>query len=113
MPYEPIPQYLNQLSAAMIPFRISPLTLAVDPVKLYEYLASSLPVVSTPLPEVDRFGEVIAVASNAGDFLAALDIAIHSDTAALRKRRRDLVIGETWSRRARDVLAVAHGARTG
>lgn len=107
VPYQAIPQYLNQFSAAIIPFRISPLTLAVDPVKLYEYLSSSLPVVSTPLPEVDRFGDVISVATSPAEFLNALDSAIHGDTADIRKRRRDSVFEETWSRRASDILSVA------
>src|SRR5262249_41896542 len=41
---------------ALMPFRVNQLTLAANPLKVREYLAAGLPVVSTAIPEVERLG---------------------------------------------------------
>ena len=56
-PYESLPHYLKYFDVAQIPFVINKLTFSVNPIKLYEYLAAGLRVVSTPMPEVVRYAE--------------------------------------------------------
>lgn len=51
-PYHELPGYLQAASVLLLPFIQSPTTEAVNPCKLWEYLASGRPVVSTPLREV-------------------------------------------------------------
>ena len=41
--------------ALMLPFRVDELTRAVDPVKLYEYIALGKPIVASHWPALDRF----------------------------------------------------------
>lgn len=50
--YDMLPQYLFQSKVAIIPFKVNNLTAAVTPLKLYEYLASGTPVVTTILPDI-------------------------------------------------------------
>ena len=45
-------QWTAKFSAGLIPFRLTALTAAFDPVKYYEYRAAGLPILST------RFGEM-------------------------------------------------------
>ena len=71
--YEKLPAYARGLDVGLIPFRINELTRAVNPIKLREYLSAGLPVVSTPLPEVSRYGELVSVAANAAEFVAACE----------------------------------------
>jgi glycosyltransferase involved in cell wall biosynthesis len=47
-----LPAYLAHADVALIPFEVSPLTQAVSPLKVFEYLAMGVPVVSTPLVEL-------------------------------------------------------------
>jgi len=51
-PYQALPSLLAQATVGIIPFLINDLIKATNPIKLYEYLAAGLPVVSTPMPEV-------------------------------------------------------------
>lgn len=50
--YHELPSLLAAASVAMIPFVLSDLIRGTSPIKLYEYLAAGVPVVSTPMPEV-------------------------------------------------------------
>ena len=62
-PYETLPSYCKAFDVGIIPFRINELTLKANPLKLREYLAAGLPVVSTDLPEVRRFRGLVRIAS--------------------------------------------------
>lgn len=71
VPYEKLPYYLHAFSAAIIPFKIRPLTVATNPIKAYEYMATGIPVVTTPMPEMASFGEFVTI-SEAEGFITAL-----------------------------------------
>jgi len=50
--YSELPRYLSNFSYCLIPFKITDMTKGVNPIKYWEYLASGIPILSTPLPEV-------------------------------------------------------------
>lgn len=54
--YADLPGYAKAFDVALMPFRVNELTLAANPLKVREYLAAGLPVVSTAIPEVERLG---------------------------------------------------------
>jgi teichuronic acid biosynthesis glycosyltransferase TuaH len=62
-PYELLPAYLHEMDVALIPFLDNEVSRAANPVKLWEYLATGKPIVSTPLPEVMPLGDLVRVAS--------------------------------------------------
>ena len=55
-PYEALPAYCRGFDVALVPFPVSEVTLNANPLKAREYLAAGLPVVSTPIPEVEVLG---------------------------------------------------------
>ena len=59
-------------SVGIIPFQISTLADAVDPIKIYEYLALGLPTVSFRMPQIDDYPYTTTV-ENVEDFIEALD----------------------------------------
>src|SRR5260221_3165113 len=50
-PYASLPELFAAADAGIVPFRLTPMTHAIHPIKVYEYLAAGLPVVSTPRSE--------------------------------------------------------------
>ena len=48
-----LPAYLGAFDVGIVPFTISPTTHAVSPLKVYEYLASGVPVAAPPLRSLD------------------------------------------------------------
>jgi hypothetical protein len=102
---EDLMRYLAWYDAAMLPFVVGPVTDAVSPLKLFEYLAAGKPVVSTPLAEVSRY-PVVLLADEARTFALALDHALEMREdrmyLGLMKKTAD---ENTWEARAQDMLA--------
>ena len=94
-PYHDLPAYCKQFDVGLIPFKINQLTLAVNPIKLREYLAAGLPVVSTPLPEVILYDHLIETAETPDDFESAVNRAIAADPSATAERAAAM-LKEGW-----------------
>jgi glycosyltransferase involved in cell wall biosynthesis len=71
--YQSLPGYCKKFDIAVLPFVVNELTLAANPLKLREYLAAGLPVVATPLPEVQKLGELVRAATTPEEFLSQCD----------------------------------------
>ena len=54
-PHRDLQNYLRVSDIGLIPFKKSLLTESVNPIKVYEYLATELPVVATGVPEIANF----------------------------------------------------------
>jgi O-antigen biosynthesis protein len=79
-PYESLPSYLSNIDVCLIPFKINDITLASNPIKMYEYLAAGKPVVSTALPEVVRnASEIVYIGKDEMDFLRKVEIAVNEN----------------------------------
>jgi hypothetical protein len=96
VPYASLRKHFAGIDVSMIPFRISPLTLATNPLKLYEYFACGHPVVSSPLPEVLEFGDMIYVARTPVEFVAQLENAMEENNLEAAHNRRRLAERESW-----------------
>jgi glycosyltransferase involved in cell wall biosynthesis len=100
-PYAALPAFLQHCDLCLLPFVQSALTRAVDPVKLYEYLAAGRPVVATPLPELDKCGDLIARAAGPDEWLATIARQLAApEPAATRQARLAFAAAHTWQDRA-------------
>ncbi len=105
--YHHLPAYVNQFDVCLLPFKITPLTSSVNPVKLYEYLAAGKPIVSTPLNEVLPYRAVVNVAARE-EFSAAVETVLRTDYSAetLVRQRREVARCNTWDQRVEQIIAV-------
>jgi glycosyltransferase involved in cell wall biosynthesis len=100
MPYHRLPSLLSQARVGLIPFELNSLTLATNPIKLYEYFSLGMPVVSARLPEVEQFHDLVYIASDSAGFAAALQDALREDDPERRLRRKAVAGAENWGARA-------------
>lgn len=108
--YADIPAYGSGFDVALMPWLAGSSWIhASNPIKLKEYLALGLPVVSVDFAEVRHYAEVIAVARDADDFVAQVRAALATDGAAAPQRRA-AVAGASWERKAADLIDLAEGA---
>ena len=99
VPYSTLRFHLASVDVCMIPFLISPLTLATNPLKLYEYFACGHPVVSSALPEVQEFNDLVYVANNPQEFAMQLEAAMEENNPAAAFKRRAIAQRESWTAR--------------
>ena len=96
VPYHELTKYLYSFDVCIMPFKVNELTYATNPVKVYEYLASGKPVVSTLLPEVVMMGDVVGTAKNTEEFIAKIDEAISDDSNQKQLERINFSKSNDW-----------------
>lgn len=104
--YKILPQYLKHFDVCLLPFKINELTKSVSPIKMFEYMASGKPIVSTNLPEPAKYGDIIYVAENREDFVKKIELALDENDQNLVQKRIQIAIENTWDRRVDDVLNI-------
>ena len=95
-PYGELPAYCRAFDAALLPFRINDMTRNINPIKLREYLAAGLPVISTPLPEALPYQPDVLIADDAEPFARQCGLALTRSDPPARRRRSRRVAGESW-----------------
>jgi glycosyltransferase involved in cell wall biosynthesis len=88
-----LPAYLRHFDVGLIPFRHVPLTHNANPIKLYEYVAAGLPVVSTPLPAVEAVEDAVWLAEDVTQWAACC-------------ARSELMRAESWPARLEQIGAL-------
>lgn len=111
-PYGQLPGILRSADAALIPYALNDLTASVFPMKVYEYIAAGLPVVSTPLPALRDVPEVTLVAEP-GEAADALDRLMAESTEARRRERSASAAGHAWSDRLAEIAEAVAATRPG
>lgn len=106
VPYAELPQYLHAFDVCLLPFKVIPLTLATNPVKVYEYLSAGKPVVSVDLPEIRQFGELVRTGADIESFVTEVGNALaqQADPLAIQRRQR-FAREQTWTHRAESLVA--------
>lgn len=101
-----LPTYLRLFDIGLIPFRHVPLTRSANPIKLYEYLAAGVPVVSTGLPSVRPIPNAVWVADDVERTIRCCEDALACSSAADRRRRSDLMRSESWEARLEQIAGI-------
>ncbi len=104
--YADLPAYVQAFDVGIIPYVLNEWTMAVDSLKLLEYLAAGLPVVSTTFPEVEKYANIVAMVPDADAFIAAVGSALVVPAAVSRERGRAFARQHTWARRADAFLEI-------
>ncbi|HUT25072.1 MAG TPA: glycosyltransferase [Sumerlaeia bacterium] len=70
--YDDLPAYVTHFDVGLIPHHVGKHEIEGDPIKMYEYLAAELPVVTTRIMGVDAYREHAFVANDHEEFLRHL-----------------------------------------
>ncbi|MDY7230723.1 spore coat polysaccharide biosynthesis glycosyltransferase ExoP [Hyalangium rubrum] len=100
-PYTSLPGYSRAFDVALMPFTVNELTLNANPLKVREYLAAGLPVVSTDIPEVRKVG-LCKVATSTEDFVRKVDECL-AEGAGPSRERAERIFHESWDARVEEI----------
>ncbi|GAB3542002.1 glycosyltransferase [Spirosoma fluminis] len=111
-PHQPpaLPALLANMKVAIIPYLCNEHTYTIYPLKINEYLAAGLPVVSTPFSILDDFAGVVDLAREPETFAEALRRALADDSPERVAERVNLAKANSWEKRAEAFEAVLHQA---
>jgi len=109
LPLESLPE-LGQLADVLVmPYADLPVTRAMQPLKLLEYLASGKPVVASHLPAVAAWSDCLDVADSAVSFSALVRERIGHAVPRDQQLARQRLSQESWAAKAVEFEAIVTG----
>lgn len=112
-PYQTLPSFVRVFTIQIIPFLINEITKSTSPVKLFEYMASQKPILTSDLPECRKYKSVVRY-TGTDDFIEkAENLAACKDNeeylALLDKEAQE----NTWETRVNQILAALEKYKMG
>lgn len=103
--YSNLPAYLSHSSVCIIPFLIDDITVATNPIKMYEYLASGTPVVSTDIPEARSIPSVHIGETHAA-FLEKIRLILCQQITLNKATVDRWLLQRTWEKRFDEIFVI-------
>ncbi len=103
-----IPELIASSDVLLVPHRASPLSLSMDPLKLYEYLTTGLPIVSTPVPPMEEFSQMVYIGADkhfSEKVGEALEEIQRPDADDIWRRRLEEAKKHSWTSRRERILS--------
>jgi glycosyltransferase involved in cell wall biosynthesis len=107
--YDQLSRYAQDCKIGIIPFsnRDHDFLNSISPIKLYEYLACNLIVISSSLPEALTFAQdgIVYIADTKEEFLRQYkEASVTCDSPELRARRKAIISANSWSSRFHEMI---------
>ena len=105
-----LPRYLAGLDVGLLCYRTGSdvWTKGIYPLKLHEYLARGLPIVSADVPSVREFADTVRIVDGAEGWNEALQWALGGHPAGERERRQDIARNNSWEIRSAELQRLIH-----
>jgi glycosyltransferase involved in cell wall biosynthesis len=107
-PYQQLPGYVSCFDVGWIPFLDNRIARGADPVKLYEYAAAGIPVISRALPFIDGINPPLIYGyQNGYECLASINQALNDNRKQpnlVKKLRQDFAAGHSWDSKVQVLL---------
>ncbi len=104
VPVAQVPHAIQACDVSLMPYKINAWTHHISPLKLYEYLAIGHPIVSTAIAAVSGMEALVAVATDAHEFVTLTAQALqHRADEAASAARRAFAAQQTWDARVADI----------
>ncbi len=109
-----LPTYIKGMDVTLIPYMVNEATRNIYPLKLQEYLATGKPVVSSAMPSVVPYGDVVYIAETDRDAVELIGRALEEDGPDRVTQRQEVAQRNSWDCRVLEksshVLRVLGGA---
>ena len=100
VPYERLPELASEADVLIMPYADLPVTRAMQPLKLKEYLATGLPVVATPLPANRAWGDAMDLTADPDEFAKRCLARARRSLPDSQARARQRLAFESWENKA-------------
>lgn len=110
--YKELPNYAKFFNICTVPFKINEITLATNPIKIFEYMALNKPIVTTAMPECYKYKSVL-VAENKEEFNQLLNTVLSYNKAENKEYCETLkreALENTWESKTREIVKLLERA---
>lgn len=97
--FDELPYYADRFNVCVLPFLINDITKATSPIKIFEYMALSKPIVTTDLKECRKY-KSIKIANNNEEFVNLCDKMIDIKDEKYFKQLKKDALNNTWESKA-------------
>jgi len=101
-----VPYYLKGFHVGLMPYIQSRQVDNISPLKLYDYLAAGLPIVSVDMPAAREFSHHIHFAPGAEGFAESVRAALADTIPERQEARRSLAAQHTWQARVEQISEI-------
>ena len=107
IPQEEVISYCKAFDVGIIPYRVdSRFNYFVNPLKIHEYTAMGKPVVTTRIPEVETYRDIVWIVDTPDEFVIAIEDAIKTNTSKYIKERLKYSRNNSWDVRINGMLEI-------
>ena len=104
--YPVIPRYLQYIDVCLMLYKDERDIGWPSPLKLFDYLASGKPIVSTPMSAIRDFSDVILVANRCEEFSHMISLALQDSDPRKIAKRIEYARDSSWEVRTRQVWSL-------
>ena len=94
---------MNKADALIMPFKLTPLILSVNPVKLYEYIYSGKPCIAPKYGETEQFRDFVYLYDNKESLLKIINVSLSDDKILDVTANIEFVMNNTWKIRVNSI----------
>ena len=98
--YGELPSYLAGWDVCLLPFALNESTRFISPTKTLEYMAAELPIISTPIKDVEgSYSNIVYLAGTPAEFIAACETALNAsadERQARSEAMREVLSTTSW-----------------
>jgi teichuronic acid biosynthesis glycosyltransferase TuaH len=104
--YQELPNYASCFDVCMTPHLVNDFTESLDPLKLYEYMSTGKPIVSTPCAGFREHASLIELARSAEQFAEKIRTSLAPINHTASGARLDWAAKQSWSSRVDRVVSI-------
>lgn len=101
-----VPYYVKGFDVCLIPYKVNERAHHSSPLKLYDYMATGKPIVSTDFASANQFKDVIRIARSKENFKHSIEEVLTEKDNGLSGKRRSIAAENTWDARVNQLSAL-------
>jgi len=98
--------YMSAIDVGLISYENDGIMDFRFPLKMVEYFAFGLPVVSVKLPSIERFKPLVRMVESDAEWVPAIEAALAENNPEFRTKRIAISKSMDWSEKAREVIEI-------
>lgn len=104
VPYADLPAMIAGWKMCILPYKDNIQTSTINPLKIKEYIATGLPVLSTPIPGVLELRDHILLGTSSEDWIQAIDASLARGERRRTSHVKEILKEEDWERKATEFI---------